>query len=331
MGEYRYGFNGKENDNEVKGEGNQQDYGFRIYDPRIGKFLSVDPLTPKYPGLTPYQFASNRVIDGVDLDGLEYVKRFPNFEYTGEWYDYISAIDNGAINVINIVPDFWNSAVFTYQSIRGGTYGQDLKKDFQDVGNGVKSLGTQLWNNPLGTLTSPQALEFGTSIYLAGKLPIITKNVASTVANSSTKVAELAFNNFGRAIEIREAASKIDFVRNIFGIKTTRNIALLEGEIEGIKINQIGVSGPEEVQGIAPIPKSRVFKTIEAKGYERMLDSEVKVLENFVNGHPDRSIRGSLTLTSERAFCESCSGVVEQFKEMYPNVQVSVVNGIGKK
>jgi len=27
---YRYGFNGKENDNEVKGEGNQQDYGLRI-------------------------------------------------------------------------------------------------------------------------------------------------------------------------------------------------------------------------------------------------------------------------------------------------------------
>jgi hypothetical protein len=30
---YRYGFNGKENDNEVKGSGNQIDYGLRIYDP----------------------------------------------------------------------------------------------------------------------------------------------------------------------------------------------------------------------------------------------------------------------------------------------------------
>ena len=33
---YRYGFNGKENDNEVKGDGNQQDYGMRIYEPRHG-------------------------------------------------------------------------------------------------------------------------------------------------------------------------------------------------------------------------------------------------------------------------------------------------------
>lgn len=74
---YRYGFNGKENDNEVKGDGNQQDYGMRIYDSRLGRFLSVDPWTKSYPMLTPYQYASNRPIDGIDLDGLEYL---PNGE-----------------------------------------------------------------------------------------------------------------------------------------------------------------------------------------------------------------------------------------------------------
>ena len=68
---YRYGFNGKENDNEVKGTGNQQDYGMRVYDPRLGKFLSIDPLTKAYPELTPYQFASNTPIQAIDLDGLE--------------------------------------------------------------------------------------------------------------------------------------------------------------------------------------------------------------------------------------------------------------------
>jgi RHS repeat-associated protein len=69
---YRYGFNGKEEDKESPV---QYDYGFRIYDPRLVRFKSVDPLIKKYPELTPYQFASNRPIDGVDLDGLEYVKR----------------------------------------------------------------------------------------------------------------------------------------------------------------------------------------------------------------------------------------------------------------
>ncbi len=56
---YRYGFNGKENDNEVKGDGNQQDYGMRIYDNRLGRFLSIDPLTAKYAYYSPYQFAGN--------------------------------------------------------------------------------------------------------------------------------------------------------------------------------------------------------------------------------------------------------------------------------
>ena len=70
---YRYGFNGKENDSEVKGEANQQDYGMRVYDPRLGRFLSVDPMTNRFAGLTPYQFAGNRPIDGIDLDGLEFL------------------------------------------------------------------------------------------------------------------------------------------------------------------------------------------------------------------------------------------------------------------
>lgn len=52
--------------------GAQQDYGERIYDPRIGRFLSVDPIANQYPMLTPYQFASNRPIDGIDIDGREY-------------------------------------------------------------------------------------------------------------------------------------------------------------------------------------------------------------------------------------------------------------------
>ena len=66
-----FAFNGKENDNEVKGNGNQQDYGMRIYDNRSCRFLSVDPLTKSYPYLSTYAFAENDVIRCVDLDGGE--------------------------------------------------------------------------------------------------------------------------------------------------------------------------------------------------------------------------------------------------------------------
>jgi RHS repeat-associated protein len=73
VGGYRYGFNGKENDNEVKGEGEQQDYGMRVYDPRLGRFLSVDPLFKSYPWNSTYSFAENDVLRSIDLDGLEKV------------------------------------------------------------------------------------------------------------------------------------------------------------------------------------------------------------------------------------------------------------------
>ncbi|PWV56171.1 RHS repeat domain-containing protein [Chitinophaga sp. S165] len=77
---YRYGFNGKENDNEIKGDGNQQDYGFRIYDPRLGRFLSTDPLTKSYPWYTPYQFAGNRPVNSIDLDGLEEFSSYESYK-----------------------------------------------------------------------------------------------------------------------------------------------------------------------------------------------------------------------------------------------------------
>ena len=66
----RFGFNGKENDNDVKGFGNQLDYGMRIYDSRLSKFLSVDPISQDYPYLTPYQFGSNTPVSSFDVDGL---------------------------------------------------------------------------------------------------------------------------------------------------------------------------------------------------------------------------------------------------------------------
>lgn len=68
---YRYGFNGKENDKEWGTGGLTQDYGFRMYNPAIAKFLSVDPLADSYPWYTPYQFAGNSPIKFIDLDGLE--------------------------------------------------------------------------------------------------------------------------------------------------------------------------------------------------------------------------------------------------------------------
>lgn len=70
---YRYGFQGQEKDDEIKGEGNSINYKFRMHDPRVGRFLSLDPLAKQYPHNSPYAYAENRVIDGIELEGLEYL------------------------------------------------------------------------------------------------------------------------------------------------------------------------------------------------------------------------------------------------------------------
>ncbi len=70
--DYRYGFQGQEMDDEIKGEGNSINYKFRMHDPRVGRFFSVDPLFKTYPWNSTYAFSENRVIDGTELEGLEF-------------------------------------------------------------------------------------------------------------------------------------------------------------------------------------------------------------------------------------------------------------------
>src|SRR5690606_35298 len=89
---YRFGFNGQEKDNEVKGVGNSLDFGARIYDSRLGRWMSLDPLATKYPSLTPYNFTGNNPIFFVDRDGKKI-----NIFYTDEsgnstYYEYGSKI-----------------------------------------------------------------------------------------------------------------------------------------------------------------------------------------------------------------------------------------------
>ncbi len=67
--DYRYGFNGKEKDDEVKGKGNSIDLGDRILDPRIGRTFKMDRYSYKFPGESPYSFAMNTPICALDPDG----------------------------------------------------------------------------------------------------------------------------------------------------------------------------------------------------------------------------------------------------------------------
>jgi RHS repeat-associated protein len=66
---YRFGFNGKEVDGEVNGEGNSIDFGARMLDTRLGRWLSVDPMKKGFPFESPFIFVSNNSLVYNDPTG----------------------------------------------------------------------------------------------------------------------------------------------------------------------------------------------------------------------------------------------------------------------
>jgi len=79
IGVYRYGFQGQEADDELRGKGNSVNYKYRMHDARIGRFFATDPLEKKYPYLTPYQFSSNQPIHARELEGLEEYQSYQSY------------------------------------------------------------------------------------------------------------------------------------------------------------------------------------------------------------------------------------------------------------
>lgn len=67
--EYRFGFNGMEEDKEVKGDYNSYDFGARMYDSRLGRFLSRDRFAREFPNESPYGYGGNSPILFIDING----------------------------------------------------------------------------------------------------------------------------------------------------------------------------------------------------------------------------------------------------------------------
>ena len=116
----RYLFQAQEMDNEIKGEGNSVNYKYRMHDPRLGRFFSVDPLSAKYPYNSVYAFSENRVIDGVELEGLEF--------YYATNGIYLGSISNS--KEIRIIT---NKAI----KIQGGT--EAMKTAITKIDNGLNA------------------------------------------------------------------------------------------------------------------------------------------------------------------------------------------------
>ncbi len=66
---YKYGYNGKEKDDQINVDGGDYDFGASIFNSRLGKFLSLDPKVKDAPEVSTYAFAHDMPIIAIDLNG----------------------------------------------------------------------------------------------------------------------------------------------------------------------------------------------------------------------------------------------------------------------
>jgi len=133
-GDYAYSFNGMRKDDEIKGENNSYDFGARLYDNRLGRWLTIDPLEFKYPFLTPYSYAANNPIIFIDRGGMDIWTFYENgsFKYektgkldgTGEIGDKIYYIYNDGTKIDLAQPRWYHVLP------GGGTPAQAIKDEF---------------------------------------------------------------------------------------------------------------------------------------------------------------------------------------------------------
>ncbi len=221
--EYRYGFNGKENDNEVKGEGNQQDYGLRIYDTRLGRFLSVDPLTKEYPHYTPYSYAGNKPIKFIDLDGAEESKNWMDYNFSDlmNWISRPSnpVKDDGFLHSFgssfnrNCNPIYYASVIITGEDNASSDYGK------MDRLEAAQNLTTMIiLHKSVGVSTKPSPTVALEKQLVKNEAAMGSSAAAKSVVNNETTAAAS-----GQRVNV--SAQEIQKVKNFIGRWNNRSSA----------------------------------------------------------------------------------------------------------
>ncbi len=89
-------FNGKEKDDEVKGQRNSYDFGERMYDPRLGRMPSIDPFAKQFPTESNYSYAGNCPIALVDHKGQKKIYYIHVIELDGS-QTTLKVVDNSIV------------------------------------------------------------------------------------------------------------------------------------------------------------------------------------------------------------------------------------------
>ncbi|MEN9457515.1 MAG: hypothetical protein RL135_76, partial [Bacteroidota bacterium] len=101
---------------EIIGSENNLDFGARIYDARLGKWFSADPLQEKYSSFSPYCFATNKPILFMDFDGRDII-------LSTQFYN--SRYKNSLIKLLNANTSFTNTYIAPFT-----LHGKDVRLDY---------------------------------------------------------------------------------------------------------------------------------------------------------------------------------------------------------
>ena len=145
--EYRFGFNGKEADKNGEWGGlTHYDYGFRIYNPAVGRFLSVDPIFKEYE--SPYLAMANNPIHILDPSGLDTVimhaQKVSSPEEWGDVYIFkitFSVIKNGVETGIDVPTD--DGVKEQVYLVGRANYFESAGNRWYDVGSSETDEGTR--------------------------------------------------------------------------------------------------------------------------------------------------------------------------------------------
>ena len=106
---------------------------------------------------------------------------------------------------------------------------------------------------------------------------------------------------------------------------TDGNVAVAEAFINGERQLLTATSGGTTPPGTVALPDKTQFRVVNSGAMSRATDTEAKILEHLADRLPPDA-KGTITIFTELAPCNSCSGVIAQFKERFPGITVIVTH-----
>ena len=167
--------------------------------------------------------------------------------------------------------------------------------------------------------------------------PPAKQETGKNISEPSTPIHKQTLQDIGKPTsdQISEAARRIAEHRKAKNLRGG-NFGYLDGVINGKKVDD-KIWRSTSVDRIRNEPQ--IFTATEVKGsngrtWLRDVDSEYRMLNNLAHelgakpGHVYPQVQGNLTIVSEHPYCSSCSNVIQQFQTMFPNIKLTLINGV---